>query len=395
MNFYQYIGCDKSEFELAYLESRLVNEQFHPTLPLAIYSYGRETVHGNKWDNVTTKCRGIVVNRETDEVVARPFEKFFNFGQQPIDDENYIWTPPGEPTVWEKVDGFMCTMYQYNGESYVASKGSFTSPHAKWATAWYRKNVGFAEGEAVWPEGYTPVFEGITPNLRIVVDYGRQEKLVLLALINIETGEELDATSLAVWAKKNGVETAKRFKISMQQAHAETLNQRPRANEEGDVLSWSRPGQPPFRLKLKFIEYLRLHRMVTGVSPKHILEVLQNGWTTEMDELLNQSTPWFNHFVAKWKTAFEAEYKRLDEAAEAAMGVYRGVLQTQYLSNGILPVRKDWAMLFTRPETKEVAAVLFAMMDGKDKSKVIWKMVSDKRASLTHGQGPMVDALHV
>src|ERR1019366_9922764 len=90
----------------------------------------------------------------------------------------------GQPEVWEKMDGFLCTMYEWEGKHYIASKGSFDSPHAKWATAWYQANV---KGE--WPDGYTPVFEGITPSLRIVVDYATFEGLVLLALVNRETGE--------------------------------------------------------------------------------------------------------------------------------------------------------------------------------------------------------------
>jgi len=34
------------------------------------------------------------------------------------------------------------------------------------------------------------MFEGLTPNLRIVVDYGERQGLVLTALINKETGKK-------------------------------------------------------------------------------------------------------------------------------------------------------------------------------------------------------------
>ena len=73
--------------------------------------------------------------------------------------------------------------------------------------------------------------------------------------------------------------------------------------------------QTPFRLKMKFIDYLRLHRMVTNVSPKHIWEVLSNGLTSEMEEYIKNSTPWFARFAQKWARALTTEYNRLEYEA--------------------------------------------------------------------------------
>jgi RNA ligase len=80
MNFFTYLGVSPQEFQEQYIETDYVSQQKHAEFPLVIYAYGRKTVKEQKWDAVTSKCRGIVVNRETGEVVARPFEKFHNFG---------------------------------------------------------------------------------------------------------------------------------------------------------------------------------------------------------------------------------------------------------------------------------------------------------------------------
>src|SRR5208337_2702202 len=117
--------------------------------------------------------------------------------------------------------------------------GSFHSTHAKWATAWYDTNVtrgGFTEP---WPAGYTPVFEGICSSLRIVVGY-EFEGLVLLALVNNETGEELNQTSLRVWAAKNGVKTPRVFDYDWQYAREKSMDP-DIENFEGYVLCWRRP----------------------------------------------------------------------------------------------------------------------------------------------------------
>lgn len=386
MNFFTYLGIGCAEFVEKYLTTRLVQVQHHPTFPLDIYTYGRETVHDSAWDAVTMKCRGIIVNRDSEEIVARPFEKFFNFGSTEVPGltSEDVETMDEQPVIWEKVDGFLCTLYRWEGKNYVASKGSFTSPHAKWATHWIQ-NSAWKDWDLTT---HTAIFEGICSSLRIVVDYGKREEMVLLAIIDNETGEEFLAEELQLVGKGLNTKTPMLHAINWQEAYQNSYDET-LTNVEGYVLTWYKNDRPPFRLKMKFADYLRLHRMVTGVSPKRVLEVLQNGWTTEMDSLLNESTPWFNKFVARWKRTIEGEYKRLDDMAEAAMGVYRGVLNTQYLSNGILPMRKDWAMLINRPETKEVSAIMFAIMDGKDKSQVIWKQV--RNSPLLKGGKPMID----
>jgi RNA ligase len=186
MKIWDYLAVTPTQFQTDYVDTRLVDVAKHPQFPLQLLCYGREAVHTNNWDAVIRKCRGVIYNIETEEIIARPFEKFFNLGTAGMpetDPEDWHFDGNGipdgcVPEVWEKMDGFLCTLYSYNGESYIASKGSFDSPHAKWATAWYRAHV-----TGHWPKGYTPMFEGITPNIRIVVDYGKREGLALLALI--------------------------------------------------------------------------------------------------------------------------------------------------------------------------------------------------------------------
>ena len=60
------------------------------------------------------------------------------------------------------------------------------------------------------------MFEGLNRDLRIVVDYGQRQELVLLAVINNETGEELDRENLRRVRRVNtGFSTPKPFEISL------------------------------------------------------------------------------------------------------------------------------------------------------------------------------------
>jgi RNA ligase len=349
-------------------------------------TYGRECVKQQVWDHITTKCRGIIWNLETYEVVSRPFEKFQNLNTSGIPETNEAAITREPDSIVEKVDGFLCTMYTFEGQEYIASKGSFHSPHAKWATAWYQKHQDHYE----WPAGYTPVFEGICPSLRIVVDYGHREELVLLALVNVETGEEVSGANLLPWATANNLHTPATFPIRWKDASLSAINPDVK-NFEGYVLVWNRPGTTPFRLKVKYVDYLRLHRMVCGVSPKAIFQAVskQDGWEVDLDYWMTEGTPWFNKFVSKWKNALETRYDEIaNRATEAMQNACRAVRPVQYefeVVRAFIP-RKEWAEEFNK--TPELAPVLFAMLDGKDPAQIIWKKVKPMIKSTR----PLVDA---
>lgn len=384
MNFFKYIGVTEDEFIEKYLQTGLVTEGIHKTLPLNIFCYSRKAVHENLWDSVTSKCRGIVIDRETDEVIARPFEKFHNYGSP--QSEGTLFDIRQQPYVWEKVDGFMVTAFKYRGEWHAASKSSFHSIHAKWATAELRRHAND------FPEGFTPMFEGLHPDLRIVVDYGKRKELVMLALINIEEGGELLPEILREYATKNGYSAPVDYKLTLEQAKDYSRGECERASEEGYVLTWYQPAGPPVRLKMKFIEYLRLHRMVCGVSPKRIWETMSNpAFKADLEEYLNNSTPWFAGFVRKWVKALQT---RFDELQQAATEVYMRTVHDmapRHLSGEFANLgafRKAYALEFCKPENEKIRAILFAMLDGKDASVVIWKQVRE----LTNGGHPMTDA---
>jgi len=114
-------------------------------------------------------------------VVARPFDKFFNWN------EGGRSTGASLRTVTEKLDGVLGVLYRDSTGYSIASRGALDSPHAHWATSFLRHDYDL-EG---LPEEWTLLFEIINPNLRLVVDYGDTSALTLLAIRNRFTGEHL------------------------------------------------------------------------------------------------------------------------------------------------------------------------------------------------------------
>ena len=62
-----------------YVEQGLISENIHPEDEnVRIYNYTPEVQFDRKWDDTTIMCRGLILNIKTGEILARPFEKFFN-----------------------------------------------------------------------------------------------------------------------------------------------------------------------------------------------------------------------------------------------------------------------------------------------------------------------------
>src|SRR5262249_28316353 len=141
-------------------------------------------VYENAWDDLTRNSRGHIYNLQTGECVAWPFPKFFNLGENAASlPEKFPWDQPYE--IMEKMDGWLGVLYRHDGKFKVASRGSFHSSGAQWATEHLQ---GF--DLSCLPNEVTLCFEIIAPEHRIILDYGSERKLVILAGFNRLTGEE-------------------------------------------------------------------------------------------------------------------------------------------------------------------------------------------------------------
>ena len=176
------INLDKIQ---KYVDSGLINVNVHPEdEKIKLFNYSHKCQFDRKWDEITRMCRGLIVNTETGEIIARPFEKFFNV-QEHTDVFNKE-IPDEVPLITEKLDGSLGIMYTLNNKTWIATRGSFTSEQAIWATKWWREN----KGDEPYGNEITHLFEIIYPENRIVVKYDFSG-LVYLASIRTETDKQV------------------------------------------------------------------------------------------------------------------------------------------------------------------------------------------------------------
>ncbi|MGW2620229.1 RNA ligase [Streptomyces sp. NPDC001500] len=251
----------------AALDAGHVTRKAHPELPLSIYTYTRTCQYEQVWNRVTTRCRGLVADDATGEIVALPLPKFFNVGEHEAG-RPYAPGLPDEPfEVYDKVDGSLAVVFHYAGRWRVASKGSFVSAQAAWA----QRLLDGKDTSALVP-GVTYLAEILYPQNRIVVDYGERRDLVLLAAF-AKDGAEVALTDAAPhWRGIGSVVTVwPAMPLAELLALAEA-NRLPGGRTatgteaEGFVLRFA----SGVRAKAKLAEYVRLHKVLTGVSERDV-----------------------------------------------------------------------------------------------------------------------------
>jgi RNA ligase len=327
-----------------------VTARDHPELPLTILNYSPKAQHERLWDECTTHCRGLIVHSVTGQVVARPFPKFFNAGEL----ESLPTDPPC--LVHDKLDGSLGIAYEYDGFVGIATRGSFSSGQALWATEWLTKSHPAWRPQAE----ITHLFEIIYPENRIVVDYGDRAELVLLAEVHTRTGEEMD-TGRTNWtgAKADAFEPGDLDLLSR------AANERD--NAEGFVCTWRRKNNPALRVKLKAEEYVRLHRIVTGLSNRTVWEHLAAGTIDQLrDETPDEFYDWFDEHVDR----LVMEHRDIVECAQVQLETI-----TQALPNADRKTLAEHIKHTTYP------GLCFALLDGKDIGDRAWRMVKPERES--------------
>ncbi|QYX75404.1 T4 RnlA family RNA ligase [Streptomyces akebiae] len=251
----------------AALEAGHVTRKSHPELPLSIYTYTRTCQYERVWNRVTTRCRGLVADDGTGEIVALPLPKFFNVGEHEAG-QPYAPSLPDEPfEVYDKVDGSLAVVFHYAGRWRVASKGSFVSVQATWA----QLLLDAKDTSALVP-GVTYLAEILYPENRIVVDYGDRRDVVLLAAF-AKDGTEIALAEAAVGWRGIGSVVTVRPAVPLAELLAMTEGNRlpggltaTGTDAEGFVLRFA----SGVRAKAKFAEYVRLHKVLTGVTERDI-----------------------------------------------------------------------------------------------------------------------------
>jgi hypothetical protein len=349
-----------------YYEDGLLYKQSHPTLPLTIWNYTEKVQYEGLWDDITLSCRGLITEDTTGKILVRPFKKFFNYEE--VVDKDVIPSKGDYVYIQEKMDGSLGILFNYESEWIMATRGSFTSDQAI-------KGLEILKSKYIldtFEPSVAYLCEIIYPENRIVVNYKKEKVTFLSAVINWgfngwkESDEsELHWTTACAYFKMSGikksdiVKTEQHFNFSNELY--KSLKEKNEDNKEGFVLRFH-PGN--FRMKIKFEEYVRLHKIMTNLSTTAVWEVLSNGGN--MDDLLKNVPDEFYNKIKEYEEELKFMFTSLGNDYTIH---FRDI---QNLIEKVGGDRKNFAHL---AKQYKHPSLLFGLLDGKDISQNIWKIV--------------------
>lgn len=92
---------------------------------ISSFNFTRDAFYKKIWNGLTTNARGLFINTETNDVVARGYEKFFNIGERKDTEITHLATKfKSKITCYKKYNGFLGIMSYVNDELFMASKST-------------------------------------------------------------------------------------------------------------------------------------------------------------------------------------------------------------------------------------------------------------------------------
>ena len=323
-----------------YVKKGLVRSQKYKDM--TIYQYTEFTQFESLWNNCTLNARGIVFD-DDGVLVQRCIPKFFNHDEPDGIKVERLTLAEQVPVIQEKLDGSLIKITKDEKHGLViTSKASFESDQAKMA-----KEI-VDENNYNFEEGWTYHFELIHPDNQIVLNYGDERKLVLLAIIDNITGKDIDIYSDDLKFEKPKLYDYETL-LDINALNKDGLH-------EGVVANYG-----SYRLKYKTDEYIRLHRIVTEFTPKRVWESLSSGQRIDRMNIPEEFIKWLN----------ETENELLAKYNELLNKINQAVAKTQDMTNKEIALSDD-------ENVKEMREYIFAVRSGKDIEVKVWKTIKPK-----------------
>lgn len=311
--------------------------------PLTLYDYSSKTVYDKVWNDVTIMARGLVVH-DDGRVVARPFPKFFNLGERPETQPNTL--PAHTPELAKKYDGSLVISFWNSDENrwQAITRGSWDNVQTRFANPW------LATHATPFDKAHTYLFELVAPWNRIVVAYS-EEKMILLGVIHTETGMDHPYSKVRAIGTSLGLES-----VHWESRPISSIDLAAKGtNEEGFVARF----ENGLRVKVKYDEYVLLHKTLTGLTVKQIWESLSTHTPLDLSLVPDEFMNWYR---AKHKELVD-HYQSCEERAKQI-----------FAATPKMADRKGYAMHFQTQE-KELVSVLFRMLDAVAYDDILWKLV--------------------
>lgn len=252
-------------------------------------------------DPLVRQCRGIILDEADNwDIIARPFDKFFNYGETGAAEIDW-----NSARIQTKEDGTCCILYYYQGW-HVATLGScdasgpvggfnYSFHDLFWATF---TDMGYKVPDVMW-SSVTFIFELTTPYNRVVVDHKKSSLKLLGARVANGNESILPAVGFQPVASHNLADLA---------AIQKSFDRIDPTVQEGYVVV----DKDFNRIKIKHPGYVRIHHLKSNFTLRNIVECVRKG---EALELINYF-PEHADIVHRIKDSFFALEREIQDVWE-------------------------------------------------------------------------------
>lgn len=268
--------------------------------------------------------RGLVINSDS-EIVARPFDKFFNYQQftipryeGDISVENSKFRDNEPFNTLEKVDGSLSIIYTYKDELFFSGSNYIDGVVADKNKRLYKELYGEDSYNVLKKLGtkFTVLMEVVDLNNQIVIKYDKPA-FYLLAVRDTQTGQYVNYEGILKVAKRLGVSLPKKY--DMKNVHDILDFMATLKGQEGVVINYA----DGYRLKFKTEDYIKLHLKYTkfrgGINTKNnIIALLDMVRNDTLDDLLAERHQKYN----------EDHNKKIDLMSKIVQDYWKVVTQT-------------------------------------------------------------------
>ncbi|MEK6833217.1 MAG: RNA ligase [Nanoarchaeota archaeon] len=312
------------------------------------------------------ECRGLILRKDTFDIVVYPFHRFYNYGEGPAAKVNL-----NTAKLQEKADGSMIILYfnPITNKWNAATRGRIFADgpvgifnktfNELFCSTLYKNKIDL---QYLLPN-INFIFELIGPENRILTKYDNNE-LVLTGARNIINCQELDEVELDLYAKFFHVRRPKEFSFNSMDSIKELFNSIDPLDEGFVLIDYNGMNNGSYnRVKIKNPRYLAIHHCLNAgegelFTKEKIVNIIRIG---EIDELISYFPEYTDKFI-EVKNTFN---KLIDDIAN----VFESI---KHLGTN----RKEFALAATK---YKFSGALFMLLDGKikDGKEFLMKMNED------------------
>jgi len=282
-------------------------------------SLAYDQIDARESDVVSQQCRGLVLREGSFEILARPFDRFFNLGQGAAADIDWDTTE-----FEEKHDGTLLIVYNDYRKWCAATRQSCEAQGEVMDGMTFARLADMAARNHGWRSihdmmddrliEFTWMFELTAPHNRILVAY-EQPTLTLLGVRNRYTGEELDPRGLC---GSLGVPTPKVYSVNSAADMQEFMRDWKPTEHEGVVAK-----DAQFRrVKIKTPAYVAAHKLcdTVGKSWRRVAELVISGGADDVlptvPEFMQERIVQMQEAVRKLTEDVAADLERINHLEE-------------------------------------------------------------------------------